>query len=86
MKDIAKPIYTKMGKKCNPGRRKQHSFPIECQVNMGLLQASQNLYPYPCLDIPITHHHGNQGFLTGTLNIIKTQKEEKIAKIQIAPG
>lgn len=53
---------------------------------MGLLQASQNLYPYPCLDIPITHHHGNQGFLTGTLNIIKTQKEEKIAKIQIAPG
>lgn len=53
---------------------------------MGLLQASQNFYPYPCLDIPITHHHGNQVFLTGTLNIIKTQKEGKIAKIQSPLG
>ena len=48
--------------------------------------AFQNLYPYPYFYAPITHHCGNQVFLTDTLNIRKTQKKEKIAKIQISSG
>lgn len=85
IKDMVNPIYGKR-RGCSPGKRKQYSFPIECQSKYET-PASISEFIAICMHVHPTYSSPwNQVLLTDTLNIIKTQKKEKIAEIQLSSG